>query len=206
MFSGVDNPVHTVLITSSVAGEGKTTLASNLALSFAQRGRTLLLECDLRRGKLVDAMKLTAGPGLTDVVMGDAPLRDAVRADSNAPNLFVLGAGTAPPNPLEILSSERFAVAFENMRGSFDHIILDGPPLLPVSDSVVLASQVDAVVLCIQTDRIVYDAARDALKRLHGARVQPIGVVLQQVDLQRLRRYAGRYRDQYARHHGYYQS
>jgi len=189
LFSNVDRPPKVVLVTSAGAGEGKTTLASNLALSFRQRGRTLLLDADLRKGRLQALSNSGEAQGLTDVVSGECSLAQALQPDPEAENLSVITAGTSPPNPLEIVSSKKFAKCLEALRGSFDYIVVDASPLLPVSDSVVVARAADCVVLALEADRTTHAMAEDAVKRLMAARIAPVGVVLQQVDARSLRSY-----------------
>ena len=127
-------------------------------------------------------------------------------ADQDAENLFILMTGTVPPNPLEILSSKRFSDDLGKLRNSFDYIVIDGTPLLPVSDSIVLARLVDATVLAIKADDTTCDVALDALKRLQSVRVEPIGVVMQQVDMRKLRTYGHRYMSSYSGYYGYHTS
>lgn len=203
LFSHIDTPSKVILVTSAVPGEGKTTLVSNLALAFSRRGRTLLIDADLRKGRLEQITEMEDHPGLTDMLSGVCTPKEAVVADPDSPNLYILTTGTVPPNPLEILSSKRFSDDLSRLRESFDYIIIDGTPLLPVSDSVVLARLVDAVVLAVKGDDTSCDVAADALKRLRSVRVEPIGVVLQQVDVRKLRSYGRRYVSAYSGYYGY---
>jgi capsular exopolysaccharide synthesis family protein len=198
LYSDVDDPPHVVLLTSSIAQEGKTALACNLALAFGKRGRTLLLDADLRRGRLAKAFGLKADrPGVTDVVLGECALEDTILAHPKAENLFLLCAGTVPPNPLEVVSSRKFARAMEDLRTRFDYIVIDGAPVLPVSDSVVLGHLVDAVVFTVQSQQTTFKTVEEALRRLASGRIRPAGVVLQQVDLGALESYSSGYRGLY---------
>lgn len=203
LFSHIDTPSKVILVTSAVPGEGKTTLVSNLALAFSRRGRTLLIDADLRKGRLQQITDMTGHPGLTDMLSGGCSPKQAIVQDSQAENLFVLMTGTPPPNPLEILSSKRFSDDLTRLRNSFDYIIIDGTPLLPVSDSVVLARLSDATILTIKSDDTTSDVAIDALKRLQAARIEPVGVVMQQVDVRRMRSYGRRYAGSYSPYYGY---
>ena len=203
LFSHIDTPPKVVLVTSAVPGEGKTTLVSNLALAFSRRGRTLLIDADLRKGRFQQITDMKNHPGLTDMLSGGCTSREAIMADQDAENLFILMTGTVPPNPLEILSSKRFSDDLGKLRNSFDYIVIDGTPLLPVSDSIVLARLVDATVLAIKADDTTCDVALDALKRLQSVRVEPIGVVMQQVDMRKLRTYGHRYMSSYNGYYGY---
>lgn len=202
LFSHIDTPSKVVLVTSAIPGEGKTTLASNLALAFSRRGRTLLIDVDLRKGRLQEIVQRRGHPGLTDMLSGACTAKEAIVADRETENLFLLMAGTAPPNPLEIISSKRFSDDVSMLRNSFDYIIFDGAPLLPVSDGIVLARLVDMVVLAIKTDDTSCEASKEAVNRLRSARVEPVGAIMQQVDVRRMnsygRRYAAAYRGYYA--------
>jgi capsular exopolysaccharide synthesis family protein len=207
LFSKVDERPKVVLVTSAVPGEGKTALASNLALSFGQRGRTLLLEGDLRKGRLNKVLeRQERTPGISDVVSGQCELKDAMVRFPDTDNVYVLTHGTPPPNPLELLSSRRFLRCLDSLKSSFDHIIIDGSPLLPVSDSVVLGDLADVVVLTVQSERTTHPVAREAVKRLAAARIRPNGVVLQQVDFRRLHAYHGDHAGygRYYAYRGYY--
>ena len=193
MLSQLDDPPKVVLLTSTLAGEGKTTLAANLAIAFSQRGRTLLLEADLRRGHLAEELMVEDGLGLTEFVAGDCTLQDALLQLDEIPNLFFMQGGKSPPNPIDVLSSHKFNLGLHNLRKAFDYIVIDSAPIMPVSDSVVLGQQADAVLLVIQSERTSHSAAQDALKRLNAARITPIGAVLQQADVKRIAGYGNYY-------------
>jgi capsular exopolysaccharide synthesis family protein len=204
LFSHIDKPSKVVLVTSAVPGEGKTTLVSNLALAFCRRGRTLLIDADLRKGRFQKISNLKDHPGLTDMLSGACTPKDAIVPDSEADNLFLLMPGTAAPNPLEIVSSKRFSDELAKLRDNFDYIVIDTTPLLPVSDSIVLSRLADAVVLAIKTDSSSCDAILDGLKRLQAARVKPVGVVMQQADLHKIRSYGRHYTAAYNGYYAYY--
>jgi succinoglycan biosynthesis transport protein ExoP len=206
LFSRIDERLHTVLVTSAVPDEGKTTLASNLALSFGHRGRTLLLDGDLRKGRLSALFDGKRLPGLTDLISGQCAFEDVIVPFPGTDQVFVLPAGTSAPSPLELLSSQRFITEFDRLKSHFDYIVVDGSPLLPVSDSIVLADQCDIVVLAVQSERTPHALAREALKRLQAAHIRPSGVVLQQVDFKRLRQYHGDHSGygRYYVYNGYY--
>ena len=203
LFSHIDTPSKVVLVTSAIPGEGKTTLAYNLALAFSRRGRTLLIDADLRRGRLREIVGQRDHPGFTDMLSGACSSKEAIVADVDAENLFLLVAGTVPPNPLEIVSSKRCNDELLKLRNSFDYVIFDGAPLLPVSDALVLARMVDSIILTIKSDDTTCEIAREALGRLHSARVEPVGVVMQQVDIRKMRSYARRYATTYKGYYAY---
>lgn len=203
LFSQIDHPPKVILVTSAVPGEGKTTLASNLALAFSRRGRTLLIDADLRKGRLREVAQLDGSKGLTEMIAGTCPPEDALAADGEAENLFILTTGKIPPNPLEVVSSKRFNERMTRLREIFDFIVIDGTPLLPISDSVVLGKQADAVVLTLKTDETTRDMAREAVRRMQAARIRPAGVIMQQVDMRKLRSYGKRYVASYYGYYGY---
>ena len=203
LFSHIDTTTKVVLIASAVPDEGKTTLASNLALAFCRRGRTLLLDGDLRKARLQEVTGHTGRMGLTDMLSGQCTAKDAIVSDPAAENLFLLMPGTLPPNPLEVVSSKRFSENLSRLRDSFDYIVVDGTPLLPVSDSIVLARLADATVLTVKSDDTSHDVALEALKRLRSARVSAVGVVMQQVDMKKMRGYGRRYAASYSGYYGY---
>lgn len=206
LFSHIDQPPKVILVTSAIPGEGKTTLASNLALAFSLRGRTLLVDADLRKGRLQELTHLEETPGITDMLAGACAPGEAVVADGEADNLFLLTTGVMPPNPLEVISSKRFSDCIDGFRNAFDFVVIDGTPLLPISDSVVLGKLVDAVILTLKTDKTTSDMAQEALRRMQTARIKPVGVVMQQVDMRKMRSYGKRYAGSYDGYYGYYRS
>lgn len=203
-YSDVDNPPKTILITSSVQGEGKTTLASNLALSFASLGRTLLIDADLRKPRVEYITTARAKGGLVEYVAGLRSLQECVVQDPECPSLYILKGGVVPPNPLELLSSQTLAKTLAELRDKFSHIVIDTAPILPVSDAIVLGHLADAMLLVVQAERTTTKMAKDGLKRLENAGIRTMGVVLTQVQVRRSAYYYdGKYQYYYG---GYYRS
>lgn len=194
-YSNVDNPPKVIVISSSVQSEGKTTLASNLALSYSQLGSTLLIDADLRRPRIKHLIKTGATAGLVDYVAGAASFEECVKQDRVEKNLYILNSGTAPPNPLELLASEKFRHIISELRSKFEHIIIDTAPVLPASDAVVLGQSCDALLLAIQSDRTTHHMAKDAIKRLHASKVSVTGLILTQATIKKRNpyRYGGYY-------------
>ncbi|WP_170132111.1 GumC family protein [Arenicella xantha] len=184
-YSNVDNPPHVMVVTSSVQSEGKTTLASNLALSYAQQGKTLLIDADLRRPRIKHIIETDTPYGLVDYVAGMVELSDCIRQDKDEKNLFILNSGTTPPNPLELLASDRFRQILQDLRGRFEHIIIDTAPVLPASDAVVLGRLSDALLMVVQSDKTTFHMARDAVKRLNASRVPVAGLILTQANIKK---------------------
>lgn len=196
-YSNVDDPPKVILITSSVQSEGKTTVASNLALSYAQLGSTLLIDADLRRPRIKHIVDVGHEHGLVDYVAGVVALKDCVTRDKQEDNLYILNSGTTPPNPLELLASEKFSQIIATLRTKFSYIIIDTAPVLPASDAVVLGQLCDALLMVVQSDRTTHHMVRDALKRLRASQVQVDGAILSQAHIKKGNPY------QYGGYYGY---
>ena len=194
-YSNVDDVPKVLVVTSSVQGEGKTTVASNLALSYAQLGSTLLIDADLRRPRVKHIVDTDTELGLVECVAGVASLDEGVRQDKDETNLSILKSGTTPPNPLELLASERFSDIIEQLKAKFEYIIIDTAPILPASDAVVLGQLCDALLMVIQSDKTTHHMVRDAVKRLGASNVHVSGMILTQADVSKENpyRYGGYY-------------
>lgn len=197
MYSDVDNPPQVLVVTSSVQSEGKTTLASNLALSYAQLGSTLLIDADLRRPRIKHIIETDATAGLVEYVAGVADFDQCVKRDQSESNLFILNSGTTPPNPLELLASEKFSIMLGELRKKFSYIIIDTAPVLPASDAVVLGRLCDSLLMAIQSDRTTHHMARDAIKRLNASKVNVAGLILTRANIKKSNPY------QYGGYYGY---
>lgn len=195
LFSNLDRPPRTIMVTSSVLEEGKTTLACNLAAAFAKLDTTLLLESDLRKPRLKSVCNADNPRGLTDLLLGEASLEEVLIRDDQEANLFYLPAGIIPPHPLEVLSSHAFQELVEQLQGRFTHIVFDTPPINAVSDPLVIARLSDAIAMVVKADDTPRQTVMAALKRLQTVERRPTGVILNQLDLQK----AG-----YYGYHGYY--
>jgi capsular exopolysaccharide synthesis family protein len=145
---------HKVIqVTSPRAGDGKSTLAANVAISVAQSGkRTLLVDADLRKPRVHKLFGVPAGRGLSSVIRGECPAADAIQA-SEVPGLSILPCGPIPPNPAELLTSPRFQELVQELRGQYDFLLIDTPPLLAVTDPAVVTSRVDGVLLTLRLTR-----------------------------------------------------
>lgn len=169
-------------ITSSVPGEGKTTSAINLATAFAQTGaNVLLIDADLRNPSLHKKLGLEGQAGLSNYLVGQMG-PEAVTRGGPVPNLFVIPAGHLPPNPAELLGGARMQELLLTARTRFTHIIIDGPPVLAIADSLVIGTLVDAMVVAVAAISTQKGATRDALKRLRHIRANVIGGVLTKYD------------------------
>lgn len=147
-FASIDNELRTMLVTSSLPGEGKSFVSANLAISFAQAGkRTLLIDCDLRKGRQHKIFKINGRKGLSNLLVDDVSDYPKYIAQSKIENLFILPRGVYPPNPSELLNSKKNQNLIELLKQHFDIIILDGAPIVGLSDSLILSSMVDKVLL-----------------------------------------------------------
>jgi len=207
LLSGLQAPRKVVLLTSSVPDEGKTTLASNLAFAFAQVKTTLLIEADMRRPKLGRVLGDDGKrPGLSEFVTGQADSGKCI-FEIEGSNLHVMLAGHVPPNPLELISSPQFAVVMEKLKSQYEVIVIDSPPVQLVSDAVMLAQLATSVLFVVRADATPYPIARHALSRLQRVDAPVLGVVLNQIDLEKADSYYGEYSgygNRYYRKYGYY--
>ena len=184
LFSGFTQPPRTVMITSLHRDDGKTSLATNLAIVLAQLnvGEVLLVDGDMRRPRLHDLLGVPQAPGLSTYLSGEAPLSDVVKP-THIPNLLVLPSGEIPVNPTELMSSARLQEANALIRQHFAHVVFDTPPLFGISDAMVLAPQVEGVVLVLRRGRASREAAQRAVRVLASMRARLLGVILNDVDV-----------------------
>jgi len=193
ILSGLDNPHKVILVTSSVPGEGKTTVATNLAVSLAQMEHTLLIGADLRRPTLHASCGIDkGGMGLAELVAGNTEFKDCIDIDEET-GLHILSGGATPPNPLEILFSVRFAKALKTLENFYDRIVIDSPPVDAVSDALVLSKFAKTVVYVVEADRTSVAAVKHGLKRLAQYDAPLAGIVLNKVDVTRSEEYHGYY-------------
>jgi polysaccharide biosynthesis transport protein len=193
MMSSLDEQHKIVVVTSSVPEEGKTTLSFNLACALGQVKKVLLIDADLRRpkvGRLVG--RDPKAPGLADLVAGQAQVSQCVFFNEAA-GIHILPAGTVPPNPLELLTSRRFEEVVAKLKEAFDIVILDSAPLQLVSDSLVLAQYAHSLIYVVKADATPYQVAQNGIKRLRRVNAPILGVVLNQLDIEKAEKYYGEY-------------
>jgi polysaccharide biosynthesis transport protein len=197
-----DDHTQPLLITSAGMGEGKTVVASNLATTLAlSNQRVLLIDADLRRPRLHRVFELPQEPGLSNLLVGEVVASQVVQK-TNIPGLLVLTSGTVPPNPSELLESKRFKDFLSQLSQHFDWVLIDSPPVLPVTDAMVLSQIVAGVVLVVSADATPLQAARTAVDQLDVARARILGAVLNRVDLERRAYYyAQHYREEDERYY-----
>jgi capsular exopolysaccharide synthesis family protein len=181
--------LQVICVTSPGPGEGKSTTAANLAITLAQQGaHTLLVDADLRRPLVHKAFNLVQEPGLTDILVGTATLREAVRPNVIS-GLDVLPGGALPPNPSELLGSEAMHRLVAELRTQFDYIIFDTPPALAVTDATVLGATADAVILVLRAGETEETAAQRTVELFRRVQARIAGTVLNGVEKQRDRYY-----------------
>jgi capsular exopolysaccharide synthesis family protein len=180
-FVDVDRRLKVFVVTSSVPGEGKTSTASNTALALQTTGqRTLLIDGDLRRPQLADLFGLEGSVGLTSILLGRISLDEVVQ-EHRASGLAVLTSGTLPPNPAELLQSHAMEQLIDVARQRYDFIVVDSPPLLPVTDAALIASQVDGAVIVVRQGRTTRDQFRHSMDRLQAVSARPLGITMNMV-------------------------
>lgn len=193
LLSSVDLDSRTLVVTSSVPGEGKTTVSSNLALAHAMTKKTLLIDADMRRPSVAKSFGLDGhAPGLSELVAGTAKLSECVQQVDGS-NLIVMTSGVIPPNPLELLHSDRFAQTLAALSKTFEIIILDSPPVELVSDAQVIATHASGVIFVTKAQSTPAPLARKALQRLRRSNAHIVGVVLNALDFNKAEKYYGEY-------------
>ncbi len=184
LLSNLGAPPKVIMVTSALPQEGKTTTSINTAVVLAQKGvRVLLVDADLRRPSIHKTLGMGPHSGLSNVLTGTATLEQAITRSVILPNLFVLTAGTPPPNPAELLASTNMRDVLEELSGQYDHIVIDTPPSLSVTDAVVLSPRADAVVLVIRSGQTTKQALRRSRDTLMQVNAKVVGVLLNAVDL-----------------------
>lgn len=172
----------TLVFTSSMPGEGKTTTTANLALTMAASGSSVVvIEGDLRRPRLLDYMGMEGSVGLTNVLIGEADIEDVLQSFGDS--LTVLGAGTIPPNPSELLGSQAMAQLLRRLEERFDHVIIDAPPLLPVTDGAVLAKLADGAIVVVGSKIIKREQLSRALQSLYNVDAHVLGLVMNRLPI-----------------------
>jgi capsular exopolysaccharide synthesis family protein len=180
-FMNIDKPPRVIVVTSPLPGDGKSTVALNLAAALSMSGQpAVLIDGDLRRPVVAESVGLVEGLGLTDVLIGRVGFEDAVQRVGGLPHLAVLAAGGVPPNPSELLGSNAMVRLLTRL--SKDYIvIIDAPPLLPVTDAAVLTAAADGALVVVSSGRTLDTQLRDALGNLKAVNGHTLGVVLNRV-------------------------
>ena len=193
-FSSSDKLIKTIVVTSSLIGEGKSTVVGNLAYSLNQDGsRVLVIDCDLRKPSIHENFLLSNEKGLTDILVGKSDLKSVTKKIEDS--LFLITAGTIPPNPAEILGSKEMEDLIKELSINFDYIILDTPPILPVSDTLLLASKADATLIVVKARKTKEKIVKESYSKLVEARANVIGTILNESDKSLDNKYYGCYEE-----------
>lgn len=183
-YSSVDKTIKTIVITSSVPGEGKSTIAGNLALCLSESGnKVLIIDCDLRRPSLHKKFRISNLKGITDCLIDKDNLKESIQEFTS--DLSVISSGTIPPNPAEILGSKTFERFLKNIGSIYDYIILDTPPLLAVTDASILAGKADATIIVVKYGKTREKDINLAYKELKKVNANVVGSILNSCDMKR---------------------
>lgn len=200
LLSSADKPLRTIAVTSAMPKEGKTVTAANLSVTLAQSGKTVVLvDADLRRPRLHRIFRVKNTFGLTTYLTDSLELRKVLKS-TDVPNLYVINAGPLPPNPAELLGSEKMEKFIRMLREECDYLLFDLPPMLDISDALVLGAKVDGVILVVRGDRTTREALKSARERLDMLKIRTVGVVINDVKAPSDGYY---YRDYYAHYYRY---
>jgi len=177
-FATINQRPKTVMVTSAVPGEGKTTTAVNLAVTMADRGiRVLIVDTDMRRPNVHRVLRMERGPGMADVLREGIDIHSVIRA-TRVENLWIISSGRVPPNPSELIGSERMDRVMKQLAGEFDLVVCDAPSVLVVTDPVLLATHVETCVMVVSTNNARRETVIRAKKLLETAKVNVVGVVV----------------------------
>lgn len=185
LLADISRKRHRILVTSAVPGEGKTSVALNLAMAIGQVERVLLIDADLRKPTVGSRLSLPSdAKGIVDLITGTADAAACIHRYAKG-NIDVLPCGKLPPNPLELVGSERFAQLLQTVGANYDRVVIDSPPCAPVSDSLLLGRNVDAVIFLVKADSTQRVQVTTAIKSLRQAGAPLIGAVLNEADTRR---------------------
>jgi len=181
-FTSLDQPLHSLVVTSAGPEEGKSTTLANLAVTTAETGRkVILVDCDLRRPRLHEIFKLGNSVGLTTMAVDIGAMKQPPLQETAVPGLLVLTSGPQPPNPAELLGSRRMSEIIEQLTGMADLVMFDTPPVIAVTDAAVLASRVDGVLLVISAGSTRREYVQQAKALLEKVNARVVGAVLTNV-------------------------
>ncbi|MCS7282578.1 MAG: CpsD/CapB family tyrosine-protein kinase [Anaerolineae bacterium] len=189
-FAGLDQPLEALVVTSPALEDEKSVAAANLAVTMAQgERRTILVDADLRRPRLHEIFGVSNGQGLTTMFVEPEAMADPPLVDVGVENLWLLPSGPLPPNPADLLGSRRMDEVLAALRARADILLFDAPPVIAVTDAVVLGRKADGVLLVMTAGRTRRDHALAAKEILERAQIRLVGVVLTNVPLSQARRY-----------------
>jgi polysaccharide biosynthesis transport protein len=185
LFASADEGARSIVVTSTGPHEGKTLVASSLAIALAQTGqRTVVMDADMRRPRMHQALGRSQEPGLSNLLVGEATLADAIRP-TTVQNLWLLPAGHIPPNPAELLGSKKYDELLAELKRRFDTVIIDAPPVMPVTDAALIAHTAGGVLFVIGAEMTPRQSAAAAIEQLSNANAKFLGAVLNRVHIER---------------------
>ncbi|MCA0756501.1 CpsD/CapB family tyrosine-protein kinase [Paenibacillus sp. N4] len=180
-FSSIDEKLQVLMVSSAGPGEGKSTTITNLAITFAQSERkVILIDADLRKPTAHHTFTLSNRLGLSSVLSQQSSLEEVIQI-TDIPNLEVITSGAIPPNPAEMMGSKRMTALIEQLRGMYDIILIDTPPLLAVTDAQIVSTKSDGVILVVDQGKVKRDIAKKAVQSLENVNARILGVVLNNV-------------------------
>lgn len=177
-FSNLDKDLKIICITSSKKDEGKTTVLSNLGVSFAKIDKkVLLIDADLRNPSISKMFDTSNTQGIMDILLGKRNIQDCVKKTKQE-NLYILTGGTIPPNPAEVLSSKKMSEFIESIKDEYDYIFIDSPPVGVVSDASIISAYSDGVIFVVGANEVDSNLAKIAKERLDSVKANIVGVIL----------------------------
>ncbi len=180
-FANVDQTMRTILVTSTSPGEGKTTTLTNLAVAMAQDGKkVLVIDCDMRKPRIHKAFEISNQKGLSDILMKRCDVTEAIVRLEDV-GLDVIPAGIIPDNPSELLNSASMKNFIENVRSIYEYVFVDTPPVIPVTDAMIMSRYIDGVVLVISHGNTQIDMAKNAVEQLRSVKANILGVTLNRI-------------------------
>ena len=183
-FSSLDKPIKSLLVTSAGPSEGKSLTVSNLGVAFAQSGlKVLIIDCDMRKPKQHKHFEVNNGNGLSNILIGELSLSDGLH-DVGIEGLKLIPTGPIPPNPAELLGSQRMKDFIAELYGMFDIILVDTPPVVPVTDAALMAANVDGVLLVVASGEAKIEMTQKAKELLLNVNARIIGTILNMVDVE----------------------
>ncbi len=192
-------------VTSAIPGEGKSTAVVNMGITFAQMGaKVIILDCDMRKPKMHRYLQIELGEGMSNVICGFSELKDVIRKNVRQ-GLDCITAGEIPPNAAEVLSSDAFTMIVEELKQTYDYILIDTPPVTVVTDASVISKRCTAMVLVVKNDYTTYDMVDEMIKRLNKVQAKIIGFIMTNSNSKHNRygSYAARYKYKYGYKYGY---
>ncbi len=196
LLSTAPRPPKTILVASAHPSEGKTCTALNLTMALAQRGgRVVIVDADLRKPGVTRSLNLMGRYGLSEILTGAFPLDEVLQQHPDLPNLWVLSSGALPPNPSELLSSRTMEELLKTLSNQFEHVVIDSPPVLMVTDATLLSSMVDGVVMVCESGVTSRAAVMRVRRMLDQAGARILGAVLNKLDFVNEEYYESRYRN-----------